>query len=230
MSETQQRILIVDDESSIRHALRVTLGAMGFAVGEAGTGEEALALIARSRYDAVLLDMNMPGMGGMRACAAIRGAAPHTAIVMLTVRDDAEDKIDALDAGADDYVTKPFHMRELAARVRAVVRRVDRARPDNAEETRQTGIVVDRESRAVYKNGSRIHLTPTEFDLLDLLVANAGKPLAHAQLLRAVWGPEYSGEIEYLRTFIRQLRRKLEDDPAHPTRILTDSWFGYRFS
>jgi two-component system KDP operon response regulator KdpE len=226
---TDQNILVVDDENSIRHALRLTLGALGCGVSEASTGEEALALLDKAHYDAVLLDINMPGMGGMNACREIRRKAPGLPILMLTVRDAPTDKVDALDIGADDYVTKPFHVGELVARMRAAVRRskVGPAVEDNS--LRMEDITLDPDRRAVFKAGTKIHLTPKEFELLRTLMVNAGKPVAHNRLLSSVWGAEYVGQMEYLRTFIHQLRRKLEDDPAHPVYIVTDSWFGYRF-
>jgi len=222
-------ILVVDDESSIRQALRVTLGTIGFGVAEASTGEEALALIRSEHYDAVLLDMNMPGMGGMTACREIRRLSPGLPILMVTIRDSQDDKVEALESGADDYVTKPFHMRELTARVRAAIRR-SHIKDDAPDDTLQVGgITLDPERRLVSKDGKPIHLTPKEFDLLHYLMLNAGKPIAHSRLLTAVWGPEYGGELEYLRTFVRQLRKKLEDDPSQPSYLMTEMWFGYRF-
>jgi two-component system KDP operon response regulator KdpE len=229
MPEVPHNILVVDDESSIRHVLRVTLAALGFGVTEATTGEEAIALVQQSRYDAVLLDINMPGMGGMDTCREIRRVAPRLAILMLTIRDGQDDKVEALDAGADDYVTKPFHMRELTARVRAAVRRSRSVTEAPDDSIRIGEIVLEQSRRTVFKAGRRIHLTPKEFDLLHFLMLNAGRPIAHNKLLSAVWGQEYSGEMEYLRTFIHQLRKKLEDDPSRPTYVLTESWFGYRF-
>jgi two-component system, OmpR family, KDP operon response regulator KdpE len=226
---TQANILVVDDESSIRQALRVTLGTIGFEVAEAGTGEEALELILSRQYDAVLLDMNMPGMGGLTACREIRRLSPNLPILMVTIRDHQDDKVEALESGADDYVTKPFHMRELAARVRAAIRRAQ-TKDDPPENVLHVGqITLDPGSRQVSKAGQSIHLTPKEFDLLHYLMLNAGKPIAHNRLLTAVWGPDYGGELEYLRTFIRQLRKKLEDDPSHPSYLMTEMWFGYRF-
>jgi two-component system KDP operon response regulator KdpE len=227
---TVQNILIVDDENSIRHALRLTLAALGCGVSEAATGEEALALIDRTRYDAVLLDVNMPGMGGMNACREIRRKAPGLPILMLTVRDAPIDKVEALDMGADDYVTKPFHVGELVARMRAALRRAKVAPAEPKDRSLRVGeIRIDPDQRTVCKNGIRIHVTPKEFDLLHVLMLHSGKPVAHNQLLSSVWGREYAGQMEYLRTFIHQLRRKLEDDPARPAYIVTDSWFGYRF-
>jgi two-component system, OmpR family, KDP operon response regulator KdpE len=225
----QAVILVVDDEASIRQALRVTLGKIGFDVAEAATGEEALALVDREHYDAVLLDMNMPGMGGMAACREIRRMSPGLPILMVTIRDSQDDKVEALESGADDYVTKPFHMRELTARVRAAIRR-SQIKDGPPEDLLQVGeIALDPGRRQVSKAGKVIHLTPKEFDLLHYLMTNAGKPIAHSRLLTAVWGPEYGGELEYLRTFVRQLRKKLEDDPAQPSYLLTEMWFGYRF-
>jgi two-component system KDP operon response regulator KdpE len=224
------RLLIVDDETSIRSALTHTLGALGFDVEEASTGEEALVMVRRSRYDAVLLDINMPGMGGMATCRELKLIAPPLSVLMLTVRDDSEDKVAALDSGADDYVTKPFHMKELTARVRAAVRRANTTSLANSTVLRFGEIEVDVDRRVVRKRGVPIHLTPKEFDLLYYLMKNAGKPMMHAQLLRAVWGPEFRGELEYLRTFVYQLRKKLEDEPGNPRYLLTDSYFGYRFA
>ena len=166
----------------------------------------------------------MPGIGGIETCRVIRRLSPRLPILMLTVRDSAEDKIEALDAGADDYVTKPFHVGELMARVRAAVRR-----------SQNDGIIaigeieLDLDHRLVRKSGNIVHLTPKEFDLLHCLMSNAGKPLPHARLLGSVWGSEYGDESEYLRTFIRQLRKKLECDPSKPEYLLTDSHYGYRF-
>lgn len=227
--KTACRILIVDDEASIRQALRVTLGTIGFEVAEAATGEQAVDLIRGAHFDAVLLDMNMPGMGGMTACREIRRLSPGLPILMLTIRDHQDDKVEALESGADDYVTKPFHMRELTARVRAAIRRAQTkdAPPENVLQI--GAITLDPGRRVVSKAGQPVHLTPKEFDLLHYLMLNAGKPIAHGRLLTAVWGPDYGGELEYLRTFVRQLRKKLEDDPSHPAYLMTEMWFGYRF-
>lgn len=230
MSEQSQgTILVVDDEPSIRQALHVTLGNVGFDVTEASSGEEALASIRQHRYDAVLLDMNMPGMGGMAACKEIRSIEPGLPVLMVTVRDTQDDKVEALESGADDYVTKPFHMRELTARVRAAIRRARTSAAPPDEAVRVGEITLNPSRRLVTKAGTPVHLTPKEFDLLHYLMTNAGKPIAHSRLLTAVWGPEYGGELEYLRTFVRQLRKKLEDDPANPTYLMTEMWFGYRF-
>ena len=229
MSTPQGKVLIVDDEPSIRRALRTTLGTLGFEVQEAVTGEQALPLLRASSFDAVLLDINMPGMGGIQACREIRRQFPTLAVLMLTVRDSEDDKVEALEAGADDYVTKPFPIRELVARVRAAVRR-SHATPGSASAVITIGdIKLDPARRLVQKNGETVHLTPKEFDLLHHLMKNAGLPVMHSRLLGAVWGPEYGNELEYLRTFVRQLRKKLEDDSSHPKYVLTDSHIGYRF-
>ncbi|HVN03184.1 MAG TPA: response regulator transcription factor [Bryobacteraceae bacterium] len=230
MMQSRGNVLIVDDESSIRRALQNTLSGMGFEVSEASNGEEALQMVRQAEYHAVLLDINMPGIGGIRACREIRRNLPRLGILMLTVRDGEEDKVAALDAGADDYITKPFNIRELAARIRAAVRRAAVSQADPQAPIRIGNIELDPARRLVRKAGEPVHLTPKEFDLLHYLMAHAGLPVTHARLLQAVWGPEYGGELEYLRTFVRQLRKKLEDNPAAPAWLLTDSHIGYRFA
>jgi two-component system KDP operon response regulator KdpE len=230
MSQSHGRVLIVDDDVAIRRALHNTLAGMGFEVNEAANGEAAVQMVGEAEYDVVLLDINMPGMGGIRACREIRRSLPRLGILMLTVRDREDDKIAALDAGADDYVTKPFHIRELAARIRAAVRRAAVGRVDPDAVIRIGNIELDPARRLVTKSGEPVHLTPKEFDLLRYLMAHAGLPITHARLLHAVWGPEYGGELEYLRTFVRQLRKKLEESPAEPVYLLTDSHVGYRFA
>lgn len=228
-SAIRRKVLIVDDELSIRRALRTTFGTLGFDIAEAATGEQALPILRDGKIDAVLLDINMPGMGGLQACREIRRQFPRVALLMLTVRDSEDDKVAALEAGADDYVTKPFPVRELVARVRAAVRRSHAPAADPDVVITVGEITLDPARRLVQKSGQPVHLTPKEFDLLLYLMKHAGLPIMHARLLAAVWGPEYGGELEYLRTFIRQLRKKLEDDAAHPTYLLTDSHVGYRF-
>jgi two-component system KDP operon response regulator KdpE len=229
MRSLQSRVLVVDDESSIRRALHATLSALGFDIEEASGGEQALLFVRTERYDAALLDINMPGMGGIETCRAIRRLSPRLPILMLTVRDSPDDKIDALDAGADDYVTKPFHVGELMARVRSAVRRSQATQENQAPAITIGDIELDFDRRLVRKAGKTIHLTPKEFDLLRHLMLHPGKPQTHARLLTSVWGSEYGNEVEYLRTFVRQLRQKLEDDPSSPEYILTDSYVGYRF-
>ena len=223
------KLLIVDDETAIRWALRKTLQRMNFEIAEAETGDQAIALVRTVRFDAVLLDIAMPGMNGIEACRKLRKLMPLLGIVMLTVRNTEEDKIQALDAGADDYVTKPFHVGELAARLRAVVRRTNASQADEAAAIRIGEIELDPARRLVKRSGAAIHMTPKEFDLLHFLMSHAGLPLTHARILAAVWGPEYGGELEYLRTFVRQLRKKLGDDACSPRFLLTDSQVGYRF-
>jgi len=223
------KLLIVDDESAIRWALRKTLQGMGFEIAEAESGAEAVALVRTVRFDAVLMDIAMPGMNGVEACREIRKRLPTLGIVMLSVKNTEEDKIQALDAGADDYITKPFHVRELAARLRAVVRRAHASQGDDSAAIRIGDVELDPARRVVKKSGTAIHLTPKEFELLQFLMSHAGFPLTHARILAAVWGPEYRGELEYLRTFVRQLRKKLCDDANAPKYLVTESQVGYRF-
>jgi two-component system KDP operon response regulator KdpE len=220
------KILIVDDAQQVRRVLRTTLSSQGYTIYEAGTGEEALDAIRASMPDVILLDVNMPGMGGVETCREIRRSL-DVPIVMLTVRNSERDKVLALDAGADDYVVKPFGMQELLARIRAALRR---RLPKAHEATFATkGFSVDFEARLVTVRGEPVHLTPKEFELLRHLILNAGKPLTHRRLLQAVWGPDYGDEPEYLRVMINQLRKKIESDPSRPKLILTEPWVGYRF-
>ena len=230
MSQPELRILVVDDESAIRRALRPPLLELGFQVAEASRGEEALQLLRSGTYDAVLLDVNMPGLGGIETLRRIRGFAPRLPILMLTVRDQEEEKVEALDLGADDYVTKPFSTRELIARIRAAVRRV-RA-PIRAEDAPiEIGeIRLDPVKRLVMRRGQAVHLTRKEFDILHCLMSRAGRVVTYAKLLTAVWGADCREEVEYLRTFVRQLRKKIEDDPSNPVYLLTDVYVGYRFA
>jgi two-component system KDP operon response regulator KdpE len=223
-------VLVVDDDSSTRRALRMTLSGMGFTVVEAARGEEALSLVRVTRFDAVLLDVDMPGMGGLEACRAIRHAVARLPILMLTVLDSENDKVLALNAGADDYITKPFHLRELTARLRSAVRRRNAIDANQDQTIRLGQIELDPVKYRVQKCGRSIHLTPKEFEMLHYLMIHAGEPIPHARLLKSVWGPEYGNELEYLRTFVRQLRKKIEDDPRHPQYLLTDAYIGYRFN
>lgn len=223
-------VLVVDDDSSTRRALRMTLSGMGFTVVEAARGEEALSLVRVTRFDAVLLDVDMPGMGGLEACRAIRHAVARLPILMLTVLDSEDDKVLALDAGADDYITKPFQLRELTARLRSAVRRRNALDVNRDHPIRIGQIDLDPVKYRVQKGGHSIHLTPKEFEMLHYLMVHAGEPIPHARLLKSVWGPEYGNELEYLRTFVRQLRKKIEDDPRHPQYLLTDAYIGYRFT
>jgi two-component system KDP operon response regulator KdpE len=224
----KSRLLVVDDEPPLRKVLQATLTARGFSVEEAGSAERALELVGQRPFDLILLDINMPGMGGVEACRRLRELVPHVGIVMVTVRDAEEDMVQALEAGADDYITKPFRFGVLIARLRAVLRR---AVPDNAGPTVvQAGdLAIDLERRLLRRAGKEIHLTPTEFDLLAVLMRNQEALVPHAKLLRTVWGPEYGEELEYLRAYVRALRKKIETDPAQPKYILTEPWVGYRF-
>lgn len=229
-ASSQGSILIVDDDASVRRALHSTLQTLGFRTSEASGGEEALVLARTAPYDVVLLDINMPGMDGLESCRQLRRLLPRIAILMLTVRDSEDDKVQALEAGADDYVTKPFHIRELTARVRAAIRRAQTLDGRTNTVIGIGNIELDPARREVRKAGDLVHLTPKEFDLLHYLMAHAGLPITHGRLLNAVWGPEYGHEVEYLRTFVRQLRKKIEEDPATPKYLLTDVQIGYRFS
>jgi two-component system KDP operon response regulator KdpE len=230
MSQPGFRILIVDDESAIRRALRPPLLELGFQVAEASRGEEALQQLRAGTFDAVLLDVNMPGIGGVETLRRIRGFAPRLPILMLTVRDQEEEKVAALDLGADDYVTKPFSTRELIARIRAAIRRVKA--PARAEDAPiEIGeIRLEPVKRTVVKRGQAVHLTRKEFDILHCLMSRAGRVVTYARLLTAVWGADCREEVEYLRTFVRQLRKKIEDDPSNPLYLLTDVYVGYRFA
>ena len=226
---TPGRILVVDDEPQIRRVLRATLTANGYEVHDARTGEDALAEVREHRFDLVLLDMNMPGMGGLETCRAIRNTS-EVAIIMLTVRDDEADKIAALDAGADDYVTKPFSTPELLARIRAALRRQPATAEGAAETLRLGNVEINFASRRVIGKNREIRLTPKEFDLLQYFVANPNVAIPHGRLLQAVWGPDYGDEVEYLRVFVNQLRKKIEPDPSRPKFLITEPWVGYRFS
>jgi two-component system, OmpR family, KDP operon response regulator KdpE len=222
-------VLIVDDEASLRKTLRNSLTASGFAVEEARNGEEALAIIQTHPFDLVLLDINMPGVGGIEACRRIREAAPHSGILMITVRDFDEDKVRGLEAGADDYITKPFKLRELIARLRAVLRRTQLQAATEPAVLQIGDLKIDFDRRLFWREDEEIHLSPKEFDLLAFMMKNAGFPLTHVKLLRTIWGPEYGGELEYLRSYMRMLRKKIESDPENPQYILTEPWLGYRF-
>ena len=230
MKQSVIRILIVDDESAIRRALRPPLLELGFQVAEASRGEEALQMLRAGGFDVVLLDVNMPGIGGIETLRRMRALAPRLPILMLTVRDGEEEKVEALELGADDYVTKPFSTRELIARIRTAVRRVQA--PARAEDAPiEIGeIHLEPVKRTVTKRGQPVHLTRKEFDILHCLMSRAGRVITYARLLTAVWGADSREEVEYLRTFVRQLRKKIEDDPANPLYLLTDVYVGYRFA
>jgi two-component system, OmpR family, KDP operon response regulator KdpE len=222
------RILVVDDEPQLRRALRSTLSALGFVVADAETGEIALEKVREEQFDLILLDINLPGLSGLETCRAIR-ARSDVGILMLTVRDRAEDKIEALDAGADGYVTKPFDVNELLARIRATLRRAPTSLLGESRVLQLDGLEIRFHDRQVRVNGRVTRLTPTELDLLHYFVTHPNAALPHDKILQAVWGPDYGNEVEYLRVFVNQLRKKIEPDPARPRFILTEPWLGYRF-
>ncbi len=220
------KILVVDDDPQIRRVLRVMLTGHEYEVDDAKNGEAALEKLENDRFDLVVLDVGMPGLGGLETCRAIR-ANSAVAIIMLTVRDRDVDKIDALDAGADDYVTKPFKSREFLARVRAALRRT------NWRQAAEGRIVfgaasVDLDARRVIAPGRSSRLTPKEFDVICYLVAHPNKSLTHREILQAVWGPSHGDDVEALRAVMHQLRKKIELKPDSPTYLLTESWVGYR--
>jgi two-component system KDP operon response regulator KdpE len=228
-SQPQGTVLVVEDDPSLRRTLNTTLTALGFDIGQAATGEDALTRLRMVDYDVVLLDMNMPGMGGIEACRRMRKLYPRLPILMLTVRDSEDDKVAGLDAGADDYITKPFQMRELTARLRAAIRRNRTPEANNQEPLAIGSIRLDPIRRVVEKAGASVHLTPKEFQILQLMMEKAGMVLSHSTLLTATWGPEHVESREYLRVVMNSLRKKLEADPANPEYILTESHIGYRF-
>jgi two-component system, OmpR family, KDP operon response regulator KdpE len=229
MTTDRLNILVVDDQPSFRRVLRTSLGANGFAIEEARSGEEAVAILAQCTFDLVLLDVNMPGIGGVEACREIRARLPKVGIVMVTVQDGESEMVRALEAGADDYITKPVRFRELVARLRAVLRRLRIAEAVERSLLRAGDLELDISRRVLYRHGEVVHLTPTEFELLALLMRHEGAPVTHAKLLRSIWGPEYCSELDYLRSFIKTLRKKMEADPAKPKYIVTEPWVGYRF-
>ena len=219
-----QRVLVVDDEPQILHALETTLRGAGYEVTTAGTGEQALILAATRPPDAVVLDLVLPGKSGVEVARELRTWTTTPILILSAVGDEA-DKVDALDAGADDYVTKPFGIDELLARLRAVLRR---SGPPGEPELVVGELQIDLEKRAAILRGERLRLTPIEFRLLAYLARNEGRLLTHAAILRAVWGNAYQEESHYLHVYVSQLRRKLEDDPARPQYVLTEPGSGYR--
>lgn len=222
------RILVIDDEPQIRRLMRTTLISAGYEVDDARTGEEGLEKTGAYHPDLVLLDINMPGMGGLETCKLLR-ADKNVAIIMLTVRDSEADKVAALDAGADDFITKPFSTPELLARIRAALRRVPNSQASPSRI--QIGpLVIDFVARTVSKGGAPTHLTPKELDLLQYLTQHPNHAISHRELLQAVWGPDYGHEVDYLRAFIKTLRKKIELNPDRPEYITTEPWVGYRFN
>ena len=221
------KVLVIDDEPQIRRVMRVILSGENYEIMEARSGEAALLRFREFLPDLVLLDLNMPGMTGLETCRAIRENS-DVPIIVLTVRHEEEEKVEALDAGADDYVTKPFGKQELLARIRAALRRSPTS--SVGPKTFVAGdLEIDFEARKIRSGKKNVRLTPKEFDLLRYLVSHAGKPVPHRELLQAVWGPDYGDQTDYLRVFITHLRKKIEPNPAKPQYILTDPWLGYRF-
>jgi two-component system, OmpR family, KDP operon response regulator KdpE len=223
------RILVVDDDPEIRRVMRVMLTGHGYELDDAMSGETALRklrkLSGQHPFDLVLLDMNMPGVGGLRTCRSIRQHS-EIAIIMLTVRDTESDKVEALDAGADDYITKPFKTPELLARIRAVLRRLPGVR--GTGRLVLGAVEVDFDARRVTTCDRSVRLTPREFEVLCYLVAHPNRALRHLEILQAAWGPDYADDVEALRVVINQLRKKIEAQPSKPVYLLTEPWVGYR--
>ncbi|MEV6878011.1 response regulator [Amycolatopsis sp. NPDC051128] len=229
MTDTGATVLVVDDEPQIVRALRINLNARGYKVITAHDGTAALKAVAETKPDVVVLDLGLPDLDGTEVIAGLRGWTT-VPIIVLSARGDSADKVEALDAGADDYVTKPFGMDELLARLRAAVRRSAVAGADGADAVVETAsFTVDLVAKKVLRDGGEVHLTKTEWGVLELLVRNRGRLVAQKQLLHEVWGPSYETESHYLRVYLAQLRRKLEREPSRPRHLLTEPGMGYRF-
>jgi len=221
------RILVVDDDPQIRRVLRTALVAQGYEAVDARNGEEAIERLREEKPDLVILDMNMPRMNGLETCRIVRTTS-DVPIIMLTVRDTEADKIEALDAGADDYVTKPFSSPELLARIRAALRRSPEL-SNEMQVIRFDDVEINFNLRRVFVGKREARLTPKEFDLLQYMLTHPNVPIPHTKLLQSVWGADYGEEVEYLRVFINQLRKKIEKNPSNPKYLLTEPWVGYRF-
>jgi two-component system, OmpR family, KDP operon response regulator KdpE len=221
------RILIVEDEPALRRALSINLRARGYQVEAVGTGAEALKLAGQGSVDLVVVDLGLPDLDGVEVIAGIRGWS-RVPMIVLSARDAQSEKVRALDAGADDYVTKPFGMEELQARVRAALRRVDVSQAATAVVT-TAAFSLDLAAKRAVKNGVEVRLTPTEWQLVEVLVRHPGALVSGSQLLSEVWGAGYEKETNYLRVYFAQLRRKLEDQPSHPRHFVTEPGVGYRF-
>jgi two-component system, OmpR family, KDP operon response regulator KdpE len=225
---TVQKILLVDDEPRMRRAMQSSLVVHGYKVIEARSGEEALQKLGTESCDFVLLDLNLPGLDGIRTCRAIR-ASSEIPIIVVSVRRSEGDKVSALEAGADDYLSKPFGIQELVARIHAVTRRSPKAH-GQSHTLVLDGISIDFETHRVTGPDREERLTPKEFELLRYMASHAGQVLPHRRLLQAIWGPDYGDEVEYLRVFVNQLRNKIERDAHKPKYLLTEPWVGYRFA
>ncbi|PWU02043.1 MAG: DNA-binding response regulator [Terriglobia bacterium] len=222
------RILIVDDEPQMRRFMRTTLVTAGYEIADAKTGEEALIKVRDFHPDLIVLDMNMPGMGGLATCREIRSGT-SIGIVMLTVRNSEQDKVSALDAGADDFITKPFSTPELLARIRAALRRVPAAK-SGPSKLRLGQVSIDFGARNVFNGARSAHLTPKELELLRYLTQHPNEAVPHRELLQAIWGPDYGDQVDYLRAIIKSLRKKVELNPEEPQYIVTEPWIGYRLN
>jgi len=222
------KVLIVDDEPQIRRVLKTALTTEGYFVADAKSAEECFLKLRQDRYDLILLDFNMPDASGLEMCRDIRNGS-DVAIIMLTVRNAEADKVAALDAGADDYVTKPFSMPELLARIRANLRRMPFATLGGPKIIHFDEVQINVATRHVLVRGQDVRFTPKEFDLLYYLVTHPNVTIPHGRLLQAVWGPDYGNEIEYLHVFVNQIRKKIEPDPSNPRYLITELRIGYRF-
>ena len=221
------RILVVDDDVQIRRVLRATLTAARYEVDTASSGEEALEMMKDRQYHLVLLDLSMPGVDGLELCRTLRSTS-EAEIIIISVRSIEKDVIAGLDAGADDYVTKPFRMPELLARIRSALRRNVAAMESGPHKLTLDGVEIDFRDRRVTIVGKDVRLTPKEFEVLHYLANHPDKPIPHREILTAVWGPEHSEHHEYLRAFIKQLRKKIEPEPARPKFLITEPWVGYK--
>ena len=222
------KILVVDDEPQIRRVMKSALTKQGYFVADARGGEEALERIRQERFDLIILDRNMPGMSGLEVCQQVRSTS-DVAIIMLTVRKKESEKIEALDAGADDYVTKPFSMPELLARIRANLRRAPLSPREGPRVLSLEEVQINLGSRQVLVSGRDVHLRPKEFDVLHYLVSNPNVVVPHGKIIQAIWGPDYGHEVEYLHVIVNQIRKKIEPEPNRPRYILTEPRVGYRF-
>lgn len=229
MNADKSRVLVVDDEPQLLRALRINLNARGFAVSTAATGTAALSAAARFNPDVVVLDLGLPDIDGLTVLEGLRGWTT-VPVIVLSARTDAADKVVALDSGADDYVTKPFGMEEFLARLRAALRRGAASGVTTELPVVDAGaFVVDLAAKQVTRAQEPVHLTPTEWGILEMLVRHEGKLVSQSDILNSVWGPGYLGQSNYLRVYLASLRRKLEEDPAHPRHLITEAGMGYRF-